>query len=178
MHGIILINNNCLSLLALVSVQINDSTSTSLIVGQNYTLTCRVHGTDSTVTAYQWMKNGTLLSNEMQATLSFSSIRLSDAGQYTCEVTVKSMKYSTVEEITIASKNVKTVGASNLVTYMCHLFISSFSNICESHKCSTQPNSTCWICCYFNLYCGIESYGGFSSDCDHIMDCTSRTYDN
>ena len=98
MHGI------ALSLLALVSVQINGSTPISPTVGQSYTLTCRVHGTDSHVTAYKWMKDGNLLSNELQATLSFSSIMLSDAGQYTCEVTVENMKYSTVEEIIITSK--------------------------------------------------------------------------
>ena len=75
--------------------------STSPTVGQSYTLTCRVHGTDSPVTAYRWMKDGFLLSQ--QETLVFSSIRLSDAGQYTCEVNVQSIKYSTVEEITITS---------------------------------------------------------------------------
>ena len=92
------------SLLALVSVQINGSVPTNLTVGESYTLTCHVHGTDNAVTAYRWMKDDTLLSNEMQATLFFSSIRLSDAGKYTCEVTIESKKYSTDEEITIASK--------------------------------------------------------------------------
>ena len=97
-------NTSTLSFIALVSVRINSSVSTSPTVGQSHTLTCRVYGTDSPVTAYQWMKDGTLLSNEIQETLSFSSIMLSDAGEYTCEVTVESIKYSTVEEITITSK--------------------------------------------------------------------------
>lgn len=95
---------NTLSFIALVSVQINGTVPTSPTVGQSYTLTCRIYGTDSPVTAYRWMKDGTLLSNEAQESISFSSIMLSDAGQYTCEVTVESIKYSTVEEITITSK--------------------------------------------------------------------------
>ena len=73
-------------------------------VGQNYTLTCHVYGTDSTVTAYRWMKDGIQLSNGMQETLSYSPMRLSDAGQYTCEVTIQNVEYSTVEEIAIDSK--------------------------------------------------------------------------
>ena len=39
----------------------------------------------------------------MQATLSFSSVGLLDAGVYTCEVTVDNLEYSTVKEITITS---------------------------------------------------------------------------
>ena len=92
------------SFIALVSVQISGSVPTSPTVGQNYTLTCRVYGTDRPIAAYQWMKNGIRLTNQIQETLTFTSIMLSDAGQYTCEVTVESVQYSTVEDINIASK--------------------------------------------------------------------------
>lgn len=52
------------------------------------------------------MKDGTLLSNAMQETLSFSSVMLSGVGQYTCEVTINNRRYSSaVKEITVASKN-------------------------------------------------------------------------
>ena len=100
----ICIQFSTLSFIALVSVQISGSIPTSPTVGQNFTLTCRVYGTDHPITAYRWMKNGIQLTNETQETLSFSSIMLSDAGQYTCEVTVESVQYGTVEEIIIASK--------------------------------------------------------------------------
>ena len=52
------------------------------------------------------MKDGIQLSkfNGTQETLSFSPMGLSDAGQYTCEVTIQNVKYSTVEEIAIDSK--------------------------------------------------------------------------
>ena len=88
---------------------------TSPVVGQSYTLTCRVYGTDSPITAYQWMKDGIQLANEMQATLSFSSIMLSDAGQYTCGVTVEGTKYTTVEEITITSNNCRSIASIQLI---------------------------------------------------------------
>ena len=59
-------------------------------VGESYSLTCTVTGADRlnpTIT-YQW--NNTVVSGETQSTLSFSSLSLSDAGQYRCYVTVSS----------------------------------------------------------------------------------------
>ena len=63
-------------------------------VGSQYTLNCTVTVTgadqlNATIT-YQWFKNNTVVSNETQSTLSFSSLSLSDAGQYRCDVTVSS----------------------------------------------------------------------------------------
>ena len=64
-------------------------------MGQSgYSLTCGVNGAEnlnSSIT-YQWIKNNgipTILvgTNEV---LSFSSLRLSDAGRYTCQATVSS----------------------------------------------------------------------------------------
>ena len=129
--------------LFLVSVQINSSVPTSPTVGMNYAITCRVYGTDSPITAYRWMKDGIQLANEMQETLSFSPIRLSDTGQYTCEVTVQNMKYTTVKEIAIDSKQYYNSFYSlyNLSTL---IFGSSISNG-GCYKYSTQPSSTCWI---------------------------------
>ena len=61
-------------------------------VGESYSLTCTVTGADRlnpTIT-YQWFKNNTVVSGETQSTLSISSLSLSDAGQYRCDVTVSS----------------------------------------------------------------------------------------
>ena len=43
--------------------------------------------TDATVT-YQWFKNGAVVSGQMMATLAFSPLAISDAGNYTCQATV------------------------------------------------------------------------------------------
>ena len=78
-----------------MSVQITSSGPPSL--GQSgYSLTCDVTGAEnlnSSIT-YQWTKdNGTQTQIQVGGdprVLSFSPLRLSDAGQYTCQVTVSS----------------------------------------------------------------------------------------
>ena len=61
-------------------------------VGESYSLTCTVTGADrlNPAISYQWFKDNTVVSGETQSTLSFSSLSLSDAGQYRCDVTVSS----------------------------------------------------------------------------------------
>ena len=61
-------------------------------VGESYSLTCTVTGADrlNPTISYQWFKDNTVVSGETQSTLSFSSLSLSDAGQYRCRVTVAS----------------------------------------------------------------------------------------
>ena len=51
-------------------------------LGQSYTLSCTAIGT--TFTSYQWRKDGGVISGETGPTLSFSPLRLSDAGGYQC----------------------------------------------------------------------------------------------
>ena len=67
-------------------------TSGSPMLGQNYTLTCRVFATGNLCPhiTYQWTKNnGTLVQLETEtSTLSFSPLRLSDAGQYACQAAI------------------------------------------------------------------------------------------
>ena len=69
-------------------------------MGQSYTLICNVQVTDylCPFTSYQWTKsNGTITQLEVEAepnTLSFSPLRLSDAGQYTCLATIRSFRIS------------------------------------------------------------------------------------
>ena len=78
-----------------LSVQIDPSGTSTL--RQNYSLTCGVTGAENLnpSTTYQWTKNnGTLTQIPNDETnpevLSFSSLRLSDAGRYTCQATVSS----------------------------------------------------------------------------------------
>ena len=61
-----------------------------------YNLTCNVFGSEnlnSTIT-YQWTKNNSTHTHVQvgtdSSTLSFPSLRLSDAGEYTCQVNVSS----------------------------------------------------------------------------------------
>ena len=55
---------------------------TARILGENYTLTCTVFG--FTNPNYTWKKDGTELTSAMGQILSFTPLRLSDAGLYTC----------------------------------------------------------------------------------------------
>ena len=95
---------------AMVTVMVSGGTPT---LGESYPLTCTVTGADRlnpTVT-YQWFKNTAVVSGETQSTLSFSSLSLSDAGQYRCDVTVSSTllsqsitKMSNTQDLTFQSK--------------------------------------------------------------------------
>lgn len=73
----------------------------TLTLGQSYILSCRVSG--ASVTAYHWRKDGRGLSGT-RPILTFSPLRLSDAGLYTCEVTIGSQRYNASQRITIRSE--------------------------------------------------------------------------
>ena len=91
-----------------ISAMVSGGTPT---VGKSYSLNCTVTGADRlnpTIT-YQWFKDSTVVSGE--TTLSFSSLSLSDAGQYRCDVTVSSTllsqpitKMSNTQDLTLQSK--------------------------------------------------------------------------
>ena len=68
-----------------VPVQIEASRDNP-VLGMMYTLTRTVTADD--VTTYQWKKNGLILQGKTTKTLSFSPLRLSNAGRYTCGITV------------------------------------------------------------------------------------------
>ena len=57
------------------------------IAGEDYTLTCEVTGGGITTPTYRWFRNGSLLTGQTTATLSFSPLMESDSGVYTCEGT-------------------------------------------------------------------------------------------
>ena len=73
-----------------ITISIISSAATP-VVGSIYSLICSDTRTgsftDATVT-YQWFKNGAVVSGQMMATLSFSPLAISDAGNYTCQATV------------------------------------------------------------------------------------------
>ena len=77
-----------------ITQSVETTTSGAKVLGQSYSLTCNataVTGTDSgnLSIAYQWTKNnGTQTQVGADRVLSFSPLRLSDAGQYTCQATI------------------------------------------------------------------------------------------
>ena len=99
------------------------------MLGQNgYSLTCSVNGADNLIPTitYQWTKNnGTQTQIQVRTnsnTLSFSHLRLADAGQYTCSVTVRSAYVSSVARARSQPFVVNITGViiiSN--TYLCHV---------------------------------------------------------
>lgn len=108
-----------------ISVEILDGGASPLL-NRNYSLQCRVSGpglnnnTLSTSITYQWTKNcsnSKLSQNEINSSiLTFSSIRLSDAGQYICLVTASSsyFNYSNINitaswNMTIQSKSLSVI---------------------------------------------------------------------
>ena len=61
------------------------------VAGENYTLTCQFTGGEAVTPAmYQWLNDGSSLAGETSDTLSFSPLRDTDSGGYTCEVTTGS----------------------------------------------------------------------------------------
>ena len=78
-----------------ISVEISGSEATPT-AGQIYTLICIVSGAENLnpTTTYWWTKSNTNVTQTQVGTnsntLSFSSLRLSDAGKYTCAVAVTS----------------------------------------------------------------------------------------
>ena len=88
-----------------MSVQISGSGRTPNL-GQNYSLICSVPEVNDNVT-YQWRKAGDSIEDGPSAdgVLSFSPLRLSDAGLYTCNVDVNNTKiYDVSRVITLKSK--------------------------------------------------------------------------
>ena len=72
-----------------------------LTEGQNHILTCEASGGGSMAYTYMWRKNGRIVSSHTSSTYSFSPLRVSDSGQYNCQVTVGSMTVRTSRGVTI-----------------------------------------------------------------------------
>ena len=91
-----------------ITVSVTASVATPM-AGSMYSLTCTVTGAErltDTITNYKWFKNCEVMSGQTMETLSFTSLSFSDAGGYTCQVTVTSNLLS--GPITMSSTN--TVG--------------------------------------------------------------------
>ena len=88
---------------------INDG-GASPTVGQSYSLTCSVSG--GIVSSYQWRKDGTVVQGQTTEVLSFSTLRLSDAGRYSCEITV-----TAASETFTAVQNQSVIIQSELISW-------------------------------------------------------------
>ena len=92
-------------------------------MGQSgYSLTCGVNGAEnlnSSIT-HQWIENNGILvgTNEV---LSFSSLRLSDAGRYTCQATVSSPYLN--NDITMTNTRDVTLLSKHLVAIYIYIYI-------------------------------------------------------
>ena len=76
----------------LVVVEISDGGVTPT-AEQNYTLACGTSGASGFT--YQWSRtNGGILQGETSEMLSFTPLRLSDGGRYTCVTTLNSRQFS------------------------------------------------------------------------------------
>ena len=60
------------------------------------------------MTTFQWNKDGIVQSVSGQL-FSFQKLRLSDAGHYTCSVTVNAMTYNSSKDVILGSENVIAV---------------------------------------------------------------------
>ena len=88
----------------LVSVFVQVSgTGVAPELGAEYELTCRVIGGSISNANYQWQENGIIKPNENGQILSFSSLSLSDAGQYTCIVSFDTLSSRNHTDIVLQS---------------------------------------------------------------------------
>ena len=106
------------------SISVMVTADGALVLGQNgYMLICSVSGAENlnpTIT-YQWTRNnGTQTQVGTNSnTLSFSPLRLSDVGQYTCEVTISSSFLNS--EITMDSSDSRTLALQSELMRVYHL---------------------------------------------------------
>ena len=69
--------------------------------GQNYMLTCEASGGGSMAYTYMWLKDGSVVSGQTSSTYSFSPLRVTDSGGYSCQVRVGSTTMTTSREVAI-----------------------------------------------------------------------------
>ncbi len=76
--------------------------------GENYTLTCTASGGEGCTPAYQWHRDGTLLTTQSPSgRLSFSPLGQADSGEYTCTVTRGTVTESIVDmTITVRGEHI------------------------------------------------------------------------
>ena len=75
------------------------------VAGEDYTLTCQFTGGEAVTPVHQWLKDGSPLAGETSDTLSFSPLRDTYSGGYTCEVTTGSLTATSASvAITVVGK--------------------------------------------------------------------------
>ena len=82
-------------------VKITDGGETPM-AGSDYTLMCNV--SSGSGLSLVWMMNGSVLQGQTTETLLFSPLRLSDAGRYTCQVSVGNVIYSDQADLILSCK--------------------------------------------------------------------------
>ena len=89
--------------------------NTPLMVGQTgNTLTCDVSGAESLINptiTYKWARNGETVPDASSGTLTLSSLKLSDAGNYACNVTVGSASLSSDIQASASNMQTLTIGS-------------------------------------------------------------------
>ena len=73
----------------------------TLTEGKKHMLTCEASGGGSMAYTYMWLRNGSVVSGQTSSTYSFSPLRVSDSGEYSCQVRVGSTTMNTSREVTI-----------------------------------------------------------------------------
>ena len=93
-------------------LRISDSNVGPQVIGQNYSLRCHILNAVNFDYTFRWKKGGTVLS-EVGPDLSFSQLRLSDAGQYTCEL------MATVTLVSSLQLNITLQGKQSAFQFNC-----------------------------------------------------------
>ena len=113
------------------------------MLGESYTLTCKVLVAEHLCPSitYQWIKNNSTVT-QLEAppnSLSFSPLRLSDAGQYNCQVTINSSPFKINNITVIGFHDIKFQSKLNSVcenfNRLRYLFLCSPSSyLCDTDK--------------------------------------------
>ena len=74
------------------------------VAGESYNLTCIVLESLNAI-HYQWLKEGGNLSNKTNQVLTFPSLHLTDAGNYTCDVAAEGTITGTSNTSTIVPQS-------------------------------------------------------------------------
>ena len=103
------------------------ATSGPSILGHNYTLTCKALVADylCPFVSYRWTKeNGTVTQPENR-TITFSPLRLSNGGQYTCHVTVCSFRFN--NEVTVTKTHELIIQSKSIVILFSLLAVKMYT---------------------------------------------------
>lgn len=107
-YNIIIIAHTAVGPESVILLSVVPSVANPAPGGANYNLTCIVSGTN--VSLYQWRKNDIIIEGKTTKTLSFSPLKLSDAGQYRCGYIQQNnqimlTRVSPAINVTVQSKN-------------------------------------------------------------------------